>query len=213
MSEIIDSQISNANKNSSKNSIAILGGSLDKSIPVLDLANTFELNCKFYNRSFENLSIKNAKSAYLEYIAPLNPNSILIHLGEADVEMFDKDKELFDGNYISLITAISEENPASKIAVVSLSNETADPIITNMNRHIKAIALSERCEYFNIESAKLWNPKNTKEFFSFVYSSGFLHKQEETKPLSEIVKVLYGYAFKNLKIMPGARSGLLQAAV
>ena len=176
----------------SDSKIAVLGGSTDRQIPVKELSQKFEFNCNVFNRSFENLSIKNAKQAYREYIQPLNAEAIIIHLGEADVEMFQTDQELFDGYYISLITEISENSPNAQILVVSIQNEKSSSVIENMNRHIKAIALSERCDFFNIDNAKLWKPENSKEFFSFINT--FKQKNCVRKTLNEIANVLYSYA-------------------
>ena len=67
-----------------------------------------------------------------------------------------------------------------------------------MNRHIRAIASSESCDFFNIDNAKLWNPAATREVISFVYNLGFEQNLKIKKPLRDIAKILYSYAYANL---------------
>ena len=186
------------NSMTEKNSVVLFGGTLDKSIPVSELAQSFEFNFKLYNRSFTNLSIKDAQAAWENCIEPVCPEGILIHLGAADLDLFKNAPEVFDSCYISLLSAIRKSNPKTRIALVSLYNENANKNIFDMNRHIKAIASSESCDFFNIDNAKLWNPAATREVISFVYNLGFEQNLKIKKPLRDIAKILYSYAYANL---------------
>ena len=71
-----------------KNAVILFGGAMDKKIPVAELAQSFEFDFKIYNRSEELLSVKNAKDIYSKNIQPLEPEAILIHIGETDQNLF-----------------------------------------------------------------------------------------------------------------------------
>ena len=64
-----------------------------------------------------------------------------------------------------------------------------------MNRHIKAIAESEQCDFISLDNVKLWNPRATKASVDFAYSMGLKSK----KPLRNIAEILYSYAYLELQ--------------
>ena len=49
---------------SEKNAVIVFGGSLDNSIPVKTLADAFDFNFQILNKSFDDLSVKNAKDTF-----------------------------------------------------------------------------------------------------------------------------------------------------
>ena len=71
-----------------------------------------------------------------------------------------------------------------------------------MNRHIKAIADSEKCEFIDVDNAKLWKPEAAKAAIRFAQNMGLNVK----KPLRDIAEILYSYAYKMQK--PYVISGL-----
>ena len=71
-----------------KGGTVIFGGKEDKYIPLCELRQAFELGSNYYNRSFENLSIANAAELYLSSVAPLAPETVLLHIGENDLDLF-----------------------------------------------------------------------------------------------------------------------------
>ncbi|MCQ2601885.1 MAG: hypothetical protein MJ184_11055 [Treponema sp.] len=176
-------------------SVVLLGGSLDKEIPVAEVAQSFNFNFKMYNRSKYGLSLKDAKKTYLESVEPMNPEAVIIHLGKEDVEMFKNNSADFDVKYLELLSSIKHQNKDRRIALVSLEEESK--VEVEMNRHIKAIAESEKCEYVNMDRAKLWDTEKTKEVTAFMYELGFDSQLKVKKPLGDISKVLYSYAYQN----------------
>lgn len=175
--------------------VVLLGGSLDKDIPVAEVAQSFNFNFKMYNRSKYGLSLKDAKKTYLESVEPMNPEAVIIHLGKEDVEMFKNNSADFDVKYLELLSSIRHQNKDRRIALVSLEEESK--VEVEMNRHIKAIAESEKCEFVNMDRAKLWDTEKTKEVTAFMYELGFDSQLKVKKPLGDISKVLYSYAYQN----------------
>ena len=178
-----------------KNAVILFGGTMDKRIPVAELAQSFEFDFKIYNRSEELLSVKNAKDIYSKNIQPLEPEAILIHIGETDQNLFKNSSVDFDNYYMSMLETIKNTNKNCRVALISVRNENEDRLITEMNRHIKAIADSERCDFINLDNVKLWNPRATKASVDFAYSMGLKSK----KPLRNIAEILYSYAYLELQ--------------
>lgn len=178
-----------------KNAVILLGGAMDKKIPVAELAQSFEFDFKIYNRSEELLSVKNAKDIYSKNIQPLEPEAILIHIGETDQNLFKNSSVDFDNYYMSMLETIKNTNKNCRVALISVRNENEDRLITEMNRHIKAIAESEQCDFISLDNVKLWNPRATKASVDFAYSMGLKSK----KPLRNIAEILYSYAYLELQ--------------
>ena len=173
--------------------IVIFGCKEDKNIPTGELCRAFSVDTNVYNRSFEELSVKDAVEVYEQIVAPLNPETLLIHLGEADIEFFTQNPSEFDNKYRELINTVRKHNKKCRISVISLRNYKNDRNITEMNRHLKYLADSEKCEYGDIASKRVWNPKAEMEAVSFVYSIGFVNPIKNKRPLYDLVKILFCY--------------------
>lgn len=173
--------------------IVIFGCKEDKNIPTGELCRAFSVDTNVYNRSFEELSVKDAVEVYEQIVAPLNPETLLIHLGEADIEFFTQNPGEFDNKYRELINTVRKHNKKCRISVISLRNYKNDRNITEMNRHLKYLADSEKCEYGDIASKRVWNPKAEMEAVSFVYSIGFVNPIKNKRPLYDLVKILFCY--------------------
>ena len=173
--------------------IVVFGCGEDVNIPVGEVRQAFSVDAKMYNRSFKNLSITEAEAMYETCIAPINPETVLIHIGEDDLSLFKKDAAEFDTTYRKLIAFIKKQNKKCRIAVVSMREHDNRPIIAEMNQHLKNIADSEQCEYGDIASKKVWNPKSTMDAASFVYSIGFVRPLRCKRPLYDLVKMLFCY--------------------
>ena len=174
--------------------IVIFGSDEDMSIPVGELRQAFSIESKMYNRSFSNLSIKDALEVYKKIIEPLEPETLLLHIGSSDLAFFSENPTEFDNKYRELLGEIRLENPKIRIAIVSLRNYTEDTQIQEMNTHLKYIADSEKCEYGDISNKKVWNPKNTIDMVSFIYSLNYVRHLNNKRPLYDLVKMTFGYA-------------------
>ena len=171
--------------------IVIFGCGDDVIIPVGEIRQAFSVDAKMYNRSFKNLSVTDAEEIYIKCIAPIYPETVLIHIGENDFSLFKKDAAEFDTTYRNLIASIKRENKKCRIAVVSMREHDNHPIIEEMNKHLKSIADFEQCEYGDIANKKVWNPKATIGAASFVYSIGFVRPLKNKRPLYDLVRMLF----------------------
>lgn len=178
-----------------QNAVILLGGAMDKEIPVSMLAKEFDFNFDLYNKSDDELTLSNACDYFNNKIAALLPEGILLHLGEKDVAMFMNDSNAFDNLYLGLIAEIKKINEKCRIALISVSNPNNDKTVSLMNAHIKAIAEAEKVSFVNIENAKLWNPEATRMAADFAYSMGLRIR----KPLRDVAEILYSYAYKNIE--------------
>lgn len=174
--------------------IVIFGSDEDMSIPVGELRQAFSIESKMYNRSFSNLSIRDALEVYKKIIEPLEPETLLLHIGSSDLAFFSENPTEFDNKYRELLGKIRLENPKIRIAIVSLRNYTEDPQIQEMNTHLKYIADSEKCEYGDISNKRVWNPQNTIDMISFIYSLNYVRHLNNKRPLHDLVKMTFGYA-------------------
>ena len=175
-----------------KNAVIVFGGSLDKSIPVEELAKSFDFNFRIFNKSVPELSVKDSLGYFSAYIKPMRPEAMILHIGERDLNLFKANSSEFDSLYIKLIEEIRYTNSKCRLALVSLYNESSNQTVAEMNRHIKAIADSEKCDFIDVENAKLWKPESSKAAIRFAQNMGLAVK----KPLRDIAEILYSYAYK-----------------
>ncbi len=178
-----------------KNGVILMGGTLDKAIPVSQLAGEYSFNFEIYNKSDASLNVTNAKNYFEKAISTLAPEGILIHIGESDANLIKTNPSNFDTYYIELIESIRSCNKACRIALVSIDNPNADKTIELINAHIKAIAGAEKATFVNLENAKLWHPESTKAACNFAHSMGL----KVRKPLNDVAEILYSYAYHNIE--------------
>lgn len=183
----------NLNDLAEQGGIVIFGCGEDKNIPTCELRQAFNVEPKVYNRSFEYVSIKDALSLYKETAEALSPETVLLHIGEADMDFLSENSCGFDNKYRELIGYIRSQNKECRIAIVSLKNHDRDAQVEEMNQHLKYIADSEQCEYGDIAARKVWNPKATMDAVSFVRSPGFVRPLKTERPLHDLVKILFCY--------------------
>ena len=193
MREVEIKNYTKLNELAEKGGIVIFGCGVDKDIPTCEIRQAFAVESKIYNRSFESVSVNGALSIYKETVAALSPETVLLHIGETDIEFFAENSAEFDNKYRELIGYIKSQNKKCRIAIVSLRNYDHDPQIEVINKHLKYIADSEQCEYGDISAKMVWNPKASMEAASFVYSIGFVHPLKNKRPLYDLVKMLFCY--------------------
>lgn len=181
------------NELANPNGMIIFGGISDISIPLCELKQAFALGDNLYNRSFSDLSVKNAIEYYDAYVAELNPENIFLHIGETDINDFLPSPINFDRQYRDLITHIKNRNQKCRIVIVSLKNYDNNSDISEINKHLKYIADSEHCEYADISSKRVWNPRQTKDIASFIYSTGFIRPLNIRRPIYDLTKILFCY--------------------
>lgn len=171
--------------------IVIFGEGPDTSIPLCELRQALNVDERMYNRSFSKLSINDAVNIYDECVSPLLPDTIFIHIGESDLDMFKNNHTDFDTKYRLLINHIRKQNKYCRIAVISIKNPDNNSEINEMNKHLQYIADSEKCEFGDVSVQKIWNPKATIEAASFIRSIGFVHPLRIPNPLSDLIKAIF----------------------
>ena len=137
--------------------------------------------------------VKNAAEAFDSCVAELHPEGIFLHIGAADLQYFSENAAAFDQKYRELIAHIRVSQKKCQIIVVSLGNPDESAVIAEMNSHLKVIAESERCVFGNISTKRVWNPVQTKDVISFVYSTGFMRPLKNNHPIYDMVKILFGF--------------------
>ena len=171
--------------------IVILGDSEDTSIPLCEIRQAFEMEENLYNRSFSDLAVTDAMAAYDACVAVLKPEMILLHIGQQDLDMLQQDSAQFDNQYRALINHIREQNKYCRVAIVSLRNYENDPVIAEMNKHLKYIADMEHCEYGDIANRRVWNPKATLDAANFVKNIGFMRPLKVERSIFDLTKMLF----------------------
>ncbi|MBQ8382734.1 MAG: hypothetical protein IJX47_05965 [Clostridia bacterium] len=173
--------------------IVIFGGSTDTDIPLCELKQAFDLSEPLYNRSVRNLTVSSAAELFDACVADLAPDSVLLHIGEADLNAFAESPSTFDRDYRQLIAHIRACVRGCKIAMISLRNPDGSAVVTEMNQHLKVIAESERCEYNDISIRRVWNPKETCDVISFVHSMGAFGAFRHRRSFYDLTKILFCY--------------------
>ena len=171
----------------------IFGGSSDTNIPLGELKQAFALNDSIYNRSFSDLSVADAARVYGECVAELCPDTVIVHIGGADVSDFGDKETAFEENYRALIGTIREKNKACRIVIVSLKNYDNDITVAEINKLLCEIADSEKCEFEDISTKQKWNVKESSETASFIYDIGFVRPLNIKRPIYNLVRILFCY--------------------
>lgn len=170
--------------------IVIFGGSDDMSIPLGELRQAFDIESRLYNRSLPELSLRGAVRAFDECVAPLEPETLLLHLGIADLELMDRDPRAFDCAYRALITHVKNALPDCRIVVVSFANYDNDAKLSALDHELCYIAESEQCRFADVAERRVWNPRETQGVMSFVSKLG-LGRAAHSKPLYDLVRILF----------------------
>lgn len=172
--------------------VVILGGEQDRGLPLCELKQAFELEEVVYNRSVTGLSVENVAAIFDRCAAPLKPEVLLLHIGKADGALFEQKPSYFGHKLRLLLQHIKAVDASCQIGLISLCPEE-DPVFRSMNRHLAAIAQTERCEFCQIPKTDVWNLRHTKNVISFVYSTGFVHPLNARRPMYDLAKLLFQF--------------------
>ena len=173
------------------NGIVIFGGKEDTNIPLCEIRQAFNVEENMYNRSFTDLSIEDAILVYDHCVSSISPETVFIHIGDCDIDMLKENPAEFDNKYREFIKHIRTHNKKCRIAVVSLRNYNNNHEIAEVNRHLKYIADSERCEFGDISKRHVWNPKSSMDAASFVRTIGFVRTLKVQRPLYDLIRMLF----------------------
>lgn len=171
--------------------IVMFGGKDLFELPLCELKQAFDINDDLYNRSFENLSLAEAEDTYTKCIASIKPDTLFIQLGDDDIDLFKTSKDEFTSLYRHLLGTIKRTDKRCRLAIVSLKNYENDPVIAELNKHLKYIADSEKCEFCDISSKKSCNPNQMKNISSFIYNFGFVRPLESRRQIYDLSRMFF----------------------
>ena len=171
----------------------IFGGSSDVNIPLGELKQAFALSENIYNRSFSELSVGDASKVYCECVAELCPDTVLVHIGDADLSDFWGKATAFEESYRALIGTIREKNKGCRIVIVSLKNYDNDITVAEINRLLCEIAVSEKCDFEDLSEKRAWNVKERGKTASFLHDVGFIRPLNIKRPIYNLVRILFCY--------------------
>lgn len=174
--------------------VVVFGGEEDRNIPLCELKQAFDLRYDLYDRSVTGLSVENAIGIYDDCIAPLAPEDVYLHIGRADRELFSQDTAAFDRKLSLLLRHIKSRDKKCRVAVISLKDHGADPVIWEMNKHLAAVAGSERCRFCDISGQRVWDPQQMRDVISFLHSTGSVRSLDRNCPRYGLVEILFCYA-------------------
>jgi len=173
--------------------IVILGGSEDVSIPLAELKQAFSVSDNIYNRSIAGLKVADAANVYYECIAELCPDTVILHIGEADLPGFSGNEAAFEKDCRALINAVRCKNKHTRIVIVSLKNHDNHSVTAKLNKSLEYIADSEKCEFEDISVKRVQSAKESREITAFLYDIGFLRPLNIKRPVNNLVRTFFCY--------------------
>ena len=100
-------------------------------------------------------------------------------------DYWTKQPELQEAAFISqLQTAYEEERKDPKKRVIP---------IWELAKYLAVIAQNEGCELCDATKQQAWNPRQTKEVVSFLYSMGFVRPLTNKHPVQDVARILFCY--------------------
>ena len=198
------SKFKSLNRFAQSNGIVIMGEAEDADIPLGELKQAFSLTENIYNRSISGLFVSDAEQVYEECIAELCPETVLIHIGESDLSAFASNETAFDECYRALIKAIRAKDKRTRIVIVSLKNHENDTVAAMLNKCLKTIADSEKCEFADVSAKVGSGVKENRDVMSFLYDIGFDGPLHIKRPLGNLVRILFGCSDWNTTATPTA---------
>lgn len=154
----------NLNSVAKKNGVVLIGSTFAKEIPVCELRQTFHMDCDIYNRSYTDLSVYDAKELITECIHELQPQRILLNLGETDLERGFHSIQDIISQYEVLISDLRKTYPGCQFVIVSLcgSEYVKEPAV--FNHQLETLAHKLKCQFADISTAKSSPSPSIKAF-------------------------------------------------
>lgn len=136
-----------------RNGIVLFGSTFAKDIPVGELRQAFDLDCNIYNRSFTDVSVFDAEALLVEYAESLAPASIILQLGETDLERGYKSVNEIISAYDSLVKNIKKRNRFTDIVIASVCENGNSIQPTVFNSQLEEMAKKCKCKFADISGA------------------------------------------------------------
>lgn len=137
------------NRYAKNNATVIIGSSYMHDVPVAELKQTFEINCNVYNRSLTDLTIAEAGEIVSEVIETLNPNKILLQLGEIELGGSSVGVDSLVNQMTELVDLVKSHGVS--LVLVSIANPDESNRVTEFNRAIEKLAARSNCQFADIK--------------------------------------------------------------
>lgn len=173
-----------------KGGIVLLGGETAENILTDKFAGFYDIDMEVSNCSRSGMTLTEAAEVFDSFAAEKMPERLILHLGEADVESFEKNEREFDRAYLELIESIRKTIRTCSVCLVTLRNEENSAVIEKMNRHIRNIADAENCAVVDLNSIRD-NDAEVCKTVAFVYELGFMGNLNKSISDRTLVKMLY----------------------
>lgn len=137
------------NKVAKKHGIVLFGSTSAANVPINELVQDYDISQHIYNRSIEGLSLSNAEKYLDTCVYSLEPDKIILNLGEEDLkENCDIDK--LAEQYRWLLYTIHTVLPDASLILTSVTapGERAE----SFNHILKTLSEECGCSYFEIPS-------------------------------------------------------------
>jgi lysophospholipase L1-like esterase len=143
----------NLNRVAKRNRVVLFGSTFAKNIPVVELKQSFNLECDIYNRSLTDLSIFDAQELVDKCVTELAPKKVLLQLGETDLERGYRSIPEMIKEYEKLIEKIRTSNKGCEIVIVSVCDSDAEIQPAEFNRQIEQLAKKTKCRFADISTS------------------------------------------------------------
>ncbi|MBP3313977.1 MAG: hypothetical protein J6K84_04900 [Oscillospiraceae bacterium] len=127
--------------------VVFFGTDLFAKLPFGELAQSFHLEERIYNRSMENMRIGDAAELLNSCVLDLNPSKVFFHLGDTDVCAAEFDVDAFIAQYEWILYTLHTKTKATAYVVSLL---TDSPKATMVNQRLKALAQETGTRFVDI---------------------------------------------------------------
>lgn len=135
------------NKIAKKHGIVLFGSTSTADIPINELVQDYEISQNIYNRSISGLKLADAEKYLNTCVYNLEPDKIILNLGEEDLKTSDEINKLIE-QYRWLLYTIHTVLPDASLILTSVTAQTDRT--DSFNRALKTLAAECGCNYLEI---------------------------------------------------------------
>lgn len=135
------------NKLAKKGGVVFFGSDNWASLPISELASSFNLNENIYNRSIPDLTIGEMSEYLGACVRELSPSKVFINLGDADIQRGHVDVDDFISKYEWILYSIHMGSNADIFIVSVLSRS---PQAEKINSALRRLAYDLGCGFIDI---------------------------------------------------------------
>lgn len=152
------------NKVANTNGVVLFGSTFAKNIPVCELKQSFDIDCDMYNRSITDLSVFDAEALLEDCVTALAPKTLLIQLGETDLERgFHTIPEIIEA-YEKIVAKLKSADKHCDIVIISVCESAVTIHPEELNKQLELAARRMKCKYADISSAFYNDSPGVKAF-------------------------------------------------